>query len=195
MNQKRVILDKILNPPTSVQVWVAQVTAVDGLSCTVSLLASDLIIEDVRLVADADAESYLVVKPKVGSTVLVGMVDNQITDLYVIQVSEVQSLEYKQGNTLVSVNADTVSLKNSQTEILLKSDTATLKQAQSEVTLTGGKVAIKNAGVNLKDLFSDLITLLNSFSVITSTGPSAGLNPATTALVSQLQVKVNTLLQ
>ena len=48
MNKQRELLDKILNPRSTVQVWEATVKAVQESTCTVALLATDLVVEDVR---------------------------------------------------------------------------------------------------------------------------------------------------
>ena len=195
MSKQRELLDKILNPRPSIQVWEAVVVSVQADTCKVRVLASDLEVEDVRLMAEVGGTPGLILTPKVGSTVLVGCIQNEIADLYVVQCTEVEVLTFAVDNTTIEADKDTVTLKNAQSEVIIVNDTITLKQGQTEVTLSGEKVEIKNAGGSLKTLFDDLIALLNSFSVITSTGPSAGLNPATTALLTQLNIKVNSLLQ
>lgn len=195
MNKQRELLDKILNPRPSIQVWEAVVVSVQADTCKVKVLASELEVEDVRLMAEVGSASGLILAPKVGSTVLVGCIQNEIADLYVVQYAEIDALKFTVGNTTIEADKDTVTLKNAQSEVSIISNAVAIKQGQTEVVLSGEKVDIKNAGGSLKTLFSDLVTLLNSFSVITSTGPSAGLNPTTTALLTQLQTKVNLLLQ
>lgn len=195
MTDKRKILDIIRNQPIPVQVWAAEVTAVDGLACTVVLTNTELEVDGVTLVANPDASEYFTLIPKVGSRVLVGLKENEIADLYVVQYTEIDSLKFTKNNVEISADVTEVKVKNAQSEVILKNDSVAIKQGQTEVSLSAGKVALKNAGISLNALFADLITLLNSFSVITSTGPSAGLNPATAALLVQLQAKVNSLLQ
>lgn len=179
MSKQREILDKILNPKPLIQVWEAEVLSVQAKTCTVSLIASNLEIEDVRLSADSQASNGLVLKPKVGSIVLVGCVFNQLSDLFVVQYAEIESLTYTQnGNTI----------RSDSSGVLLKNDSV-------EIELASGKVGIKNAGTDLKTLFGDLITLLNGFVVITSQGPSTAVSPTTLSSIAQLQTKVNSLLK
>lgn len=195
MSKQRELLDKILNPRPSIQVWEAVVVSVQADTCKVKVLASDLEVEDVRLMAEIGGTTGLILTPKVGSTVLVGCIQNEIADLYVVQYTEIDALKFVQGNTTIEADKDTVMLKNAQSEVRIVSNAVSIKQGQTEVGLSGEKVDIKNAGGSLRAIFGDLIVLLNSFSVVTSTGPSAGLNPATTALLTQLNAKVNLLLQ
>lgn len=195
MSKQRELLNKILNPRPSIQVWEAVVVSVQTDTCTVRILASDLEVSDVRLVAEIGGTPGLLITPKVDSTVLVGVVQNEISDLFVAQYTEIDALKFTKGNVEILADANTITVKNSASEVIIASSSVSLKQSQIEVNLAGGKVEVKNAGASLNDLFADLITLLNSFSVLTSTGPSAGLNPATTTLLAQLQTKVNLLLQ
>lgn len=194
MEEKRKILDRILNQPIPVQVWAAEVTAIDGLTCTVVLTNTELEVDGVALVANPDADEYFALFPKVGSRVLVGLKENEIADLYILQVTEVDSIRYKSSKVDVTFGTDSVAIKNDKANILVDAAKVTLVSNQTTIVMDD-KVEIKNAGASLKDLFSELITLLNSFSVLTSVGPSAGLNPATMTLLTQLQVKTNLLLK
>lgn len=192
---KRSILDKILNQPAPIQVWVGWVKSVEGKTCTVLLDSSDLEVEEVSLVADVDAESYFVVVPKLGSRVLVGMVENDIATMYVVQCAQVDSLECVISNVSFKVDEDTVSLKKGAAGVLIEGDNVTISQGKVVCKLADTKVEISNGSISLGALFGDLVTLLNSFSVLTSTGPSAGLNPSTTVLLAQLQTKLNLFLK
>jgi hypothetical protein len=193
MEKTRELLDKILNPRPAIQVWQAEVVSVEGDTCTVKILASELQVKGVKL--KADEGKGLLLKPAVGSLVLVGTIQNELADLYVGQCSEVEKLLLEQGNNTVKIDKDGVTLQNQQCEITLSSSKVTLKQAQTEIALESGKVSIKNTGTDLKTLFGDLITLLNTLIVLTPAGPSSGLGPNSIAALTQLQTKVNLLLK
>ena len=195
MDKREELRRKILNAQPAIIVWEAVVVSVEGDTCTVRIWASDLEVSDVRLIAEIGGTPGLLITPKVGSFVLVACVQNEVADLFIAQYTEIDALKFAKNNVEISADANTVTVKNSESEVTIESNSVLLKQNQTQVKLSGGKVEIKNAGTSLSTLFSDLISLLNSFSVITSTGPSAGLNPATIALLTQLQVKVNQLLQ
>lgn len=195
MSKQQELLSKILNPRPTIQVWEAVVISVQTDTCTVKILESDLEVQDVRLIAEIGGTPGLLITPKADSIVLVGCIQNEVADLFVLQYTEIDALKFTKNDVEISADKDAVTVKNSQSEVSIFSNSVSIKQGQTEVTLSGEKVDIKNAGGSLKGLFSDLITLLNSFSVITSTGPSAGLNPATTALLTQLSTKVNLLLK
>ncbi|WP_080058289.1 hypothetical protein [Spirosoma aerolatum] len=186
-----------LAPDVPIQVWPAIVKSIQGTNCTVDILGTDLEdVTDVNLRADDEATEGVLLIPRVGSFVYVGAVNNSVDSLYVCMVSEVDSVQVKMGNTVVTVDQDQVHAVRDSCELLL-STLATLKQGQTEVTLDSGKVSIKNAGVSLKDVFSDLISLLQNFQVVCATAgaPSASVFPATLALITSLNAKINQLLQ
>lgn len=186
-------LEKFVNKQFQPDAYLAEIVSVQEITCTVKIITGELEVEGVKLVAD---ESFgMLIKPKVGSLVVVGLIESQISDLCVLQHSEVDSVEFKLENTELTINPSGVLIEQGSTSATVTKDEIGLSQGQTNVTLKNGKVEISNQGASLKDLFADLITLLNSFSVITSVGPSAGLNPATITLLIQLQTKVNLLLQ
>lgn len=195
MDKREELRRKILNAQPAIIVWEAVVVSVEGDTCTVRIWASDLEVSDVRLIAEIGGTPGLLITPKVGSFVLVACVQNEVADLFIAQYTEIDALKFTKNNVEISADANTVTVKNSESEVTIESNSVLLKQNQTQVKLSGGKVEIKNAGTSLSTLFSDLISLLNSFSVITSTGPSVGLNPATITLLTQLTTKVNLLLQ
>ena len=196
MAEKREILDRILNQPTPVQVWAAEVTAVSGSTstCTVKLIESDLEIDEVLLCAEQEVGDKWMLTPKLGSRVLVGLIENELSQLYVAHVSEVDEVTYKKGNLSFILKEAYLEVVNSKTRAVFEDGRVLIKYDQTTIEVAQ-KFEIATSGVSLKDLFVDLITLLNSFSVLTSTGPSAGLNPATITLLTQLQTKVNLLLK
>lgn len=186
---------KSLQTDAPVQVWPAIVKSVQGTNCTVDLIGTDLTgIDEVNLRADDEATEGVLLVPRVGSFVYVSAVENAVDNLFVCLVSEVDRVEVKIGKTIVTVDQDQVHAIRDTCELLL-SDKASIKQDQTEITLSNGKATIKNAGVSLKDIFGDLGTLIQNLKVLTAQGPSTGLTPDTLASITQLNVKVNQLLQ
>lgn len=187
-------LDKFLNNDNPVQVYPAEVVSVAESTCTVRLLASGLEVEDVRLVADVDASDFFRLKPKPGSTVLVGCVENDVANLYVAQCAEVDVAEVVIGELLVTMEDGRLLAKAQNCEVEVQTDKVTIRQAGTTIELQGGRVKISNGTVSLKDLFSDLTTLLNTFIVLTPAGPSTALGPNSVVALAQLSVKFNQLL-
>jgi hypothetical protein len=218
---------KGLQDAPAVQVWPALVKSVEGTTCTVDILGTDLVdVAEVNLRADDEASEGVLLKPRVGSYVFIGVIENEMSNLYVCQVSEVDQVQaviegvtvdltkdgatFKKGDVEMTLT-DGVTIKKGDVEMTLKdgatikkgdvqlslTDGATIKQAQTEMTLKNGKVTVKNAGVNLKDLFSGLTTLLKTFQVVCGPAgsPSAAVFPATLTSIVQVETKVNQLLQ
>ena len=201
-----------LMPTAPVQVWPAIVKAVDGTNCTVDIVGTDLVgISDVNLRADDSATEGVLLIPRVGSVVYVGAVENALDNLFVCLVSEVDRVELQIEDMALKVDKlhleavikkmkitadkDLIYAVRDKCELTL-SDVATLKQDQTEVTLSGNKVSVKNSGTNLKSLFTDLTTLLKTFTVVCAGpgAPSASVLPTTLTSITQLETKVNQLL-
>ena len=187
---------KGLQTPAPVQVWPAVVKSIQGTNCTVDIPNLDLTdVDEVNLRADDEADEGVLLVPRVGSLVYVGAVENALDNLFVCLVSEVDRVEAVIGKAKVTIDKDQVKAVRDQCELTL-SDKATLKQDQTVIELASGKVSVKNAGVNLKDLFSGLTGLLKTFQVVCAGpgAPSASVFPATITQITQLETKVNQLL-
>lgn len=74
-------------------------------------------------------------------------------------------------------------------KVKLKMGTMELEIAQD------GKLAYKNGGVSLADVFAQLKATLTGFTVNTADGPSTGLAPQTTLAVSQFETMFKQLLK
>ncbi len=181
-------------PVSPVQVWPALVRSVEGNSCTVDIVGTDLAgVAGVNLRADEDAAEGVLLVPRVGSFVYVAAVENALDNLFVCLVSEVDRVEVVIGKASARVDKDSVKAVFDQCQLVL-SDRVVLKQGQTVVELAGGKVGVKNAGTSLKALFDDLTQLLQAFQVVTAQGPSTVVFPATLASIAALKTKVNLLL-
>ncbi|MFC5408003.1 hypothetical protein ACFPMF_01690 [Larkinella bovis] len=201
-----------LNGTPIVQVWPAVVKAVGGTTCTVDIIGTDLVdLEGVKLRADDEASEGILLTPRVGSFVYVGCIENEISNLFVCQFSEVDAIAVVIEGVTLQIDQAGATLKTDDIEVTLTDkavlkkgdveltldDGATIKQDQTELSLKSGKVTVKNAGVNLKDLFTGLTTLLKSFQVVCGPAgsPSAAVFPATLTSITQVETKVNQLLQ
>lgn len=111
----------------------AEVTAVDGQTCSVQIAGMEL--SGVRLKAAAtDQSDYLLVTPKIGSVVICLSRTGDLSDLMVIQTDQAQKIEYFQNGLSVIIDSTDarVSIRNDTVSLIdLFSDlTSLLKQLQ-----------------------------------------------------------------
>jgi hypothetical protein len=188
------VLDFFNKFQSGIQVYPAEIRSVETNTCTVRILSSDLEVEGVKLIADSDASEKVVFYPRVGSTVLVGCIENELSSLYVAQCTEIDGFDLIIGDSAIGGDKNMMLMKSSKTFVSVEKNKLSIAQDGVEITLANKKVSIKNSTVNLKTLFSDLTTLLKTFVVITSTGPSTAVSPASLLSITQLETKVNQLL-
>jgi hypothetical protein len=146
---------------------VGTVTALDGETCSVKLV-SGLVLSGVKISASVtESEDYLVLEPIVGSDVLMLSGDGTLSNLYLIKVDQIGKFKFSQGG--MKVEFDSVDKK----------------------------IKIENGTVNLKDLFTDLATILESLKVgVVAVGaPSGTITPDVVTLVANFSTKINTLLK
>lgn len=118
---------------------LGEVVSVEGDSCTVKVsnIGGSIDIPDVRLKASIDgSENCLLLTPKKGTLVRMISLTGDLDDLAIIHIDEIESISYKQNGL----------------EVLIDS--------------TDKKVMIKNNQVSLVDVFSELKSLLQNFSVL-----------------------------
>ncbi len=141
------------------------VVGVDGDVCEVQL-KSGLKLTDVKLKATSnEADSYVLVTPKVGSQVLMLSHSGDLNNMTVIKVDDVEKIEFKQNDLVVLIDG------------------------------SDKKVSIKNDQCNLVEALSDLVTLLKNLKVFTPSGPSGKPLPPTITALSQFEVKIKNLLK
>jgi len=146
---------------------VGTVLAVDGEVCTVQL-SSGLVLTDVKINASVtDGEDFLLLVPAYNSEVLMLSGDGTLSNLYIIKVNEVAQFKFSQSGMKVEFDS------------------------------LDKKIKIENGAINLKDLFTDLATIISSLKVmVVSVGaPSGTITPDVVALVSSFSTKVNGLLK
>lgn len=146
---------------------IGTVTAVDGELCSVKLV-SGLVVSDVKISATVtDSENYLLQVPKIGSDVLMLSGDGTLLNLYLIKVDQIAQFKFSQDG--MKIEFDSIDKK----------------------------VKIENDTVNLKELFTDLATIISGLkvTVISVGAPSGTPLPDTIALVNQFSIKINSLLK
>lgn len=146
---------------------VGTVSALDGETCSVKLV-SGLVLSDVKISASVtESEDYLLLEPALNSDVLMLSGDGTLSNLYLIKVDKVGKFKFSQSG--MKVEFDSVDKK----------------------------IKIENGTVNLKDLFTDLATILNSLkvAVVAVGAPSGTITPDVVTLVSNFSTSVNSLLK
>lgn len=146
---------------------VGTVTDLDGETCSVKLV-SGLILSDVKINASVTGSAdYLILEPAINSDVLMLSGDGTLSNLYLIKVDQIGKFKFSQSG--MKIEFDSVDKK----------------------------IKIENGTVNLKDLFTDLATILESLKVgVVAVGaPSGTITPDVLALVSNFSTKINTLLK
>lgn len=130
----------------------ATVLSLEGSTCTIRLL-DELELSDVRLTATiSESEDGLIIKPKVGSEVIVMSQTGTLSSLIVIKVNEIDSFTYK--------NADFQFIVDGITK----------------------KVTIKNGQANVGALINSLIDTIGSAVLVTPAGPGSIAPSTITAL-------------
>lgn len=173
MGKREELASILFNSATPVQVYPATVKSVEGETCTVLVNHADLEVTGVRL--QADPVAGLLLTPSVDSIVLVGCIENDLGNLFICQYSQLEKAEIKIENT----------------SIYIDKEKAELKRGNVMVSLGQSQLAITNGQESLKSLFSDLVSLLQTFIVLTAQGPSTGLDPGTITKLTQLTIKLN----
>lgn len=146
---------------------VAKVTKVDGETCSVKLI-SGLELSDIKLSATvSESEDYFLLVPAIGTDVLVLSGDGTLANLYVVKVDQVAKFQFSQNGLKVEFDS------------------------------TDKKVKIENDSVSLKDLFTDLATIITNLKVgvLSPNAPSSTITPDVVALVNQFSTNINTLLK
>lgn len=173
MGKREDLASLLFNGVTPVQVYPATVKSVEGETCTVLVNHADLEVTGVRL--QADPISGLLLTPSVDSIVLVSCIENDLGNLFVCQYSQLEK-------ALLQIENTSIYIDKGKTE---------LRRGNVKVSLGQSQLAITNGQESLKTLFSDLVSLLQAFIVLTPSGPSTGLDPGTIAKLTQLTTKLN----
>lgn len=140
-----------------VTTFPAEVISVDKASGTCSVKTSDLEFTDVRLasVTNAQAERFYLF-PKVGSSVLVSPIDEDLHALYVEMYSEIEDCYLKIEKTELQIDKD---------GFLLKKENETLKKLMSDlIQAIRNMVFQTNTGITIQLLNdAEFALILNRF--------------------------------
>lgn len=139
----------------------ATVKTVESETCSVEL-KSGLVLTDVKLKATiTDADNSLLLKPKVGSAVLLLSLSGDLDNLTIIKIDEVEKIEYNQNGMQLLIDST--------------APKALIKKANGiEVLIDGAddKVSIKNNTANLLDVSLQLSAAVKTLKVIIPTETS-----------------------
>lgn len=114
---------------------VCEVTSVDDTTCSAEYDGFEL--EDIRLYAIIDT-SLCVLKPKVGSKILVASIDGSIENLYVLKCQEYETVRYQVEQTSLQIDSGGVSIqKGSESLRALMLDFITLIKSLKLATPAG----------------------------------------------------------
>jgi hypothetical protein len=150
ISNKQLVSDYFLNKEAVITIYPATVKSVSGNTCTVDILSSDLEIEDVRLVADIDDKDTFLITPSVGSTVLVGCIENQLSNAFICQFSSIKSGMITIGTTGIAFDKDSIDLKKGNSIIQVNADSVDIKRVNSEVKIDGEGIGIKTPNSSVK---------------------------------------------
>lgn len=155
----RAIIDSNPNLPIT-----AIVDSVENDECTVTLKGG-LKLTNVKLKATSnESDDFFLLRPVVGSTVLMLSLSGSLENLTVVKVDKAASMSYKQGGLEVNIDSETK------------------------------KVSIKNEEASLVDIMQDLVTILREFKVFTPSGPSGTALPPVVLQIEAFETKFNQLL-
>lgn len=130
------------------------------------------------MVAEEDAEGWVMIEPAKDTLVLVGCIENQLSNMYLLQCGAVSKIKVLIGDTLINADKDAVSVQ--QGKLILEMEEGLFK--------------VSNDKTSLKGLFDDLTSILQNFKVVTSQGPSTALFADTLTAVSNFKTKYPKLL-
>ena len=189
---------------TSLPVFIAEVKEVEGNVCSV-IFPDGFELTGVRLKAAIDENvEFVLITPKVGSTVLLGCLSQSESDgdFYVIACNEVASITGVIDKTKFTIDKTMVSVEVLESSIGLKDGEVVLKQKEAEVSLKAenikikskNKIIIASSQESLKTILKGLVTILKDFKVLTgSPGSPSPTFPALLPTIIQLETKIDNL--
>lgn len=128
--------------PTAMWLTQGEVTATDGVTCSVKI--GDAELEGIRLRASiSDVEKQILIVPKVGSAVTLGCLTADLNNMVVLQVDEIESITVNGGGLggLVKIQELTDKLN----ELVDKFNSHTHSLASGTVSVAGSMGAATNA--------------------------------------------------
>lgn len=90
---------KRMSNPNIMQTYLCEVESVDGLKCDCKPVHGGASFFDVRLKSILDdSDNGLILTPKKGSLVLVGLIENNEASAFIVQYSDIEELTFKNVN-------------------------------------------------------------------------------------------------
>lgn len=194
---------RVMSQP-ALPVYIATITDVQGFVCNVKF-PDGFELSGVRLKAAIDeAGEYVVVKPKLQSTVLLGSLSQTESDgqFYVVACNEVESIVGVIDMTKFSIDKTAVSVEVKESSFSLKDGEISLKQKQAEVSMkdenikihTKTKLIVSSSEESLKTILVGITGLLKDFKVLTGgPGSPSPVFPALIPQIAQIEAKINNL--
>ncbi len=165
---------------TNINIVAAEVLSVDGERCSVKI-RENLEVTDVRLKATINGSgNKILITPVVGSYVLLGSLTGDEKDLTIVQMDEVEKVEYKQDEVKFTINAT----KNEMEANI-----------NGTIVMLDDKVKIRNNIYGLFELILEFIDICRDEIHMTTAGPTVSLNPANKVLFNLLKEKFGKLLK
>jgi hypothetical protein len=203
---------RALHPKPTTQIFPVTVTAVQADTCTIRLIDADIELDEVRLKATPGdgSEKGIRIYPKVGSFALVGLVNDDTTDLLLLQCDELQQVVLFMDSAKITVNGDNVTVENGTVNAgkngltvsigdkLIASKNGVTLELDSALKVTKGALQFE-VGDKVKIAYSagGVTTSLSGalFDLITAVGQCTSANPAgLSASLSQVATKIGTVL-
>ncbi|MEA5461549.1 hypothetical protein VB796_20955 [Arcicella sp. LKC2W] len=194
---------RVISQP-ALPVYIATVEDVQGFVATVTF-PDGFELSGVRLKAAIDeAGEYVVVKPKLKSTVLLGCLSQSESDgqFYIVACNEVESIVGVIDKTKFSIDKMAVSVQVVGSKVLMKDGEVSIKQESAEVSLKAEnvkihaktKLIINSSEESLKTILTDITGMLKEMKVLTGQpGTPSPIFPALIAQITQIEMKVNNL--
>jgi hypothetical protein len=163
-----------------------EITEVGDTTCSVKL-SDGTQIEDVRLKAAINEnKDYIISRPKVGSTVILGTLDENTGECFVIACDEIDEYEINMGNVVLIIKEDIAKINANGSILELK---------EGKVMISSAKITLKNSQTNLKKILTKLYDLLETFSVLCAApGSVSAPNPAMLVDINLGKLEINKLL-
>jgi hypothetical protein len=151
MDQYRRLRDNLMQMMGSgkeITIWQGIVKSVEGTTCTVTFGTLD--VEGVRLRASlAENESHLLIVPKVGTSVVVGSLSNDLSLLVVLAVDEAESITINGGKLGGLINIESLTQKINELVRTFNNHTHQVSTTGSATAQTGTAAAVTSKASEL----------------------------------------------
>lgn len=190
---------------------VCTVMAVNDTTCDAEYDGFEL--TDIRLTAIVDTTTTLL-KPKVGTKILVGSIDGSLENLYVLKCQDYEIVKYQVDTSTFQIDTDAITISKSGqviNSIVIDKDGVTITQGNSvvkinsnglsskiekvELSLNKDGILLNNDGETLQKLLIDMIALIQNLKVATPNGASTNLISPTPIELNDISTRIKSLLK